>query len=66
MPLQGLFLAQGRYVAEESGVTGLSFTYSQNSMTGEVAFSLVTLSVEFAFWSSMQFPVGKAQGEREH
>lgn len=46
--------------------TGLSFTYSQNSMTGEVAFSLVTLSVEFAFWSSMQFPAGEAQGEREH
>lgn len=34
-------------------------------MTGDVAFSLVTLNVEFAFWSSMQFPVGKAQGEEE-
>jgi len=44
---------------------GLSFTYSQNSMTGEVAFSLVMLRVEFAFWSSTQFPVGEARGERE-
>lgn len=58
-----------REVLEERGVekggTGLSFTYSQNSMTGEVAFSLVTLSVEFAFWSSMQFPAGEVQGKRE-
>lgn len=40
------------------------FTYSQNSMTGEVAFSRVTLRVEFALWSSMQFPAGEARGER--
>lgn len=56
----------GEGMSQRKGGTGLSFTYSQNSMTGEVAFSLVTLSVEFAFWSSMQFPAGEAQGEREH
>ena len=62
----GFVPCPGKVCPRGKGGTGLSFTYSQNSMTGEVAFSLVTLSVEFAFWSSMQFPVGEAQGEREH
>lgn len=56
----------GKVCPRGKGGTGLSFTYSQNSITGEVVFSLVTLSVEFAFWNSMQFPSGEVQKEREH
>lgn len=44
---------------------GNGVTYSQNSMTGDVAFSVVTFRDPLVFWNSTQFSIRGSRGRKK-